>query len=78
MNNINKPRFLLSVFLLSLITGLVYFNQPGSAALFAQTQLLLSEYLGWFIILVANGFLIFTIYKINVALSIKDFILSSI
>ena len=64
MNNINKPRFLSSVFLLSLITGLVYFNQPGSAALFAQTQLLLSEYLGWFIILVANGFLIFTIYLI--------------
>ena len=62
MNNINKPRFLSSVFLLTLITGLVYFNQPTSAALFAQTQLLLSEYLGWFIILVANGFLIFTIY----------------
>ena len=62
MNNINKPRFLSSVFLLTLITGLVYFNQPASAALFAQTQLLLSEYLGWFIILVANGFLIFTIY----------------
>ena len=62
MHNINKPRFLSSVFLLTLITGLVYFNQPASAALFAQTQLLLSEYLGWFIILVANGFLIFTIY----------------
>jgi len=62
MHNINKPRFLSSVFLLTLITGLVYFNQPASAGLFAQTQLLLSEYLGWFIILVANGFLIFTIY----------------
>ena len=62
MHNINKPRFLSSVFLLTLITGLVYFNQPTSAALFAQTQLLLAEYLGWFIILVANGFLIFTIY----------------
>ena len=64
MNNINKPRFLSSVFLLTLITGIVYSNLSASAELLSQTQTFLSEYLGWFIILIANGFLIFSIYLI--------------
>ncbi len=61
MENLNKPRFLSSVFLLILITGIVFNNLNASAELFRTTQLFLSEYLGWFIILIANGFLIFSI-----------------
>jgi choline-glycine betaine transporter len=64
MNNINKPRFLSSVFLLTIITVAVYSDLEASAALLSQTQTFLSEYLGWLIILIANGFLIFSIYLV--------------
>ena len=64
MENINKARFLTSVFLLTLITSIVYTNLDTSAALFQTMLRLLSEYLGWFIILIANGFLVFSIYLI--------------
>ena len=64
MENINKARFLTSVFLLTLITSIVYTNLDASAALFQTMLRLLSEYLGWFIILIANGFLVFSIYLI--------------
>ena len=64
MNNLNKPRFLISTILLALITSIVYLNLEASSVFFSSTQLLLSEYLGWLIILIANGFLIFSIYLI--------------
>ena len=64
MHNINKPRFFSSVFLLILITSLVYSNIPSSAAFLSETQIFLSEYMGWLIILIANGFLGFSIYLI--------------
>ena len=64
MNNLNKSRFLISAILLALITSIVYINLEESSVFFSSTQLLLSEYLGWLIILIANGFLIFSIYLI--------------
>ena len=64
MKNLNKPRFLISVFLLLLITTVVYLNLDASSAFFSSTQLLLSEYLGWLIIIIANGFLIFSTYLV--------------
>ena len=64
MDKLNKPRFLLSVALLVTITSIVYSNLEASSVFFSNTQLLLSEYLGWLIILIANGFLIFSTYLI--------------
>lgn len=64
MNNLNKPRFLISSLLLVLITSVVYANLETSSSFFSSTQLLVSEYLGWLIILIANGFLVFSIYLI--------------
>ena len=64
MENLNKPRFLISVFLLLFITTVVYLNLDASSAFFSSTQLLLSEYLGWLIIIIANGFLIFSTYLV--------------
>lgn len=64
MNNLNKPRFLISSLLLVLITSVVYENLETSSSFFSSTQLLVSEYLGWLIILIANGFLVFSIYLI--------------
>ncbi len=61
MENINKPRFFTSVLLLVIITSVVFNNLAQSAELFKNTQIFLSEYLGWFIILIANGFVIFSI-----------------
>ncbi|NCX30799.1 MAG: BCCT family transporter, partial [Proteobacteria bacterium] len=53
-----------SVALLVTITSIVYLNLEASSVFFTNTQLLLSEYLGWLIILIANGFLIFSTYLI--------------
>ena len=64
MKNLNKVRFLTSVAFLIIITFIVFTNLSASAELFKVTQLFLSEYLGWFIILVANGFLVFSTYLI--------------
>ena len=64
MNNLNKSRFFISTFLLMAITTIVYTNLAASSAFFSSTQLLLSEYLGWLIIIIANGFLIFSIYLV--------------
>ena len=64
MDKLNKPRFLVSVTLLVTITCIVYSNLEASSVFFSNTQLLLSEYLGWLIILIANGFLIFSTYLI--------------
>ena len=62
MQNISKSRFLLSVLLIIIITGLVSANSDISESIFTQTQSFLSEYFGWLIILLANGFLVFSIY----------------
>ena len=62
MQNISKSRFLLSVSLILLITGMVSTNSDVSEALFLQLQAFLSNYFGWMIIILANGFLIFSIY----------------
>ena len=64
MNNLNKSRFFISTFLLIAITTIVYTNLAASSAFFSSTQLLLSEYLGWLIIIIANGFLVFSIYLV--------------
>ena len=64
MKNLNKTRFLTSVTLLILVTLTVYSNLDASSAFFSFTQLFLSEYLGWLIIVIANGFLIFSTYLI--------------
>ena len=64
MRDLNKSRFLISTSLLIVITSIVYFNLEASSAFFSSTQLLLSEYLGWLIIIIANGFLIFSTYLI--------------
>ena len=64
MDSLNKPRFLISAFLLVVITSIVYANLEASSTFFSSTQLLLSEYLGWLIIIIANGFLIFSTYLI--------------
>tara|TARA_B100001287_G_C22669496_1_gene524580 strand:+ start:822 stop:2303 length:1482 start_codon:yes stop_codon:yes gene_type:complete len=64
MNHLNKSRFFISTILLIVITSVVYSNLDASSAFFSSTQLLLSEYLGWLIIIIANGFLIFSIYLV--------------
>ena len=64
MDSLNKPRFFISACLLVVITSIVYANLEASSAFFSSTQLLLSEYLGWLIIIIANGFLIFSTYLI--------------
>jgi len=64
MNNLNKSRFFISTLLLIVITTVVYSNLDASSAFFSKTQLLLSEYFGWLIIIIANGFLIFSIYLV--------------
>jgi len=60
MNNLNKSRFIISALLLISITVLVFNNLEASSKFFSSTQLAISEYLGWFIILTANGFLLFS------------------
>ena len=64
MNNLNKPRFLVSVLLLLIVTLAVLFNLESASNFFRDSQIALSEYLGWFVILTANGFLIFSTYLI--------------
>jgi choline/glycine/proline betaine transport protein len=64
MNNISKPRFLTSVILILTITIIVSLNSAISKEFFLELQVFLSKYLGWMIILLANGFLIFSIFLI--------------
>ncbi len=61
MNNISKSRFFTSVFLIIAITVVVSLNSSVSEGFFLDLQTFLSKYLGWMIILLANGFLIFSI-----------------
>ena len=64
MNNLSKPRFLISILLLSLITAIVSLNSDISELFFLDLQAFLSKYLGWMIILIANGFVIFAFFLI--------------
>ena len=64
MRNLNKSRFITSVLLICSITFIVFSNLSASSNFFSATQLLISEYLGWFIILTANGFLFFSVYLV--------------
>ena len=61
MNNLNKSRFIISALLLMSITVLVFNNLEASSIFFSSTQLAISEYFGWFIVLTANGFLLFSL-----------------
>ena len=61
MNNLSKPRFLLSILLIVVITTIVSLNSDISESFFLNLQSSLSKYLGWMIIILANGFLIFAI-----------------
>ena len=62
MNNISRPRFILSVLLLGFITVLVSLNSDISESFFLDLQTYLSKYLGWMIIILANGFVVFSIF----------------
>jgi Choline-glycine betaine transporter len=62
MNNLSKPRFITSILLLSLITAIVSLNSDISQSFFLDLQAFLSKYLGWMIILIANGFVIFAFF----------------
>ena len=64
MNNLSKPRFIISVLLISIITAVVSLNSDISESFFLDLQAVLSKYLGWMIIVLANGFVIFAIYLI--------------
>jgi len=64
MDQLNKSRFLLSLIFLISITFIVFNNLDASSQFFKTTQIIISESLGWFVILIANGFLIFSIYLI--------------
>ena len=59
---IAPKRFLFSIFLISAFIGLTLFNLNEADKLFALIQTQLSDNLGWLIILLANGFLIFVIF----------------
>ena len=62
MNNLSKPRFIFSILLISLITAVVSLNSDISESFFLDLQAVLSKYLGWMIIVLANGFVVFAIY----------------
>ena len=64
MNNISKSRFITSVLLIIAITVVVSLNSAVSEDFFLYLQTFLSKYLGWMIIVLANGFLIFSIILI--------------
>ena len=59
---IAPKRFLFSIFLISAFIGLTLFNLNEADKLFALIQTQLSDNLGWLIILLAIGFLIFVIF----------------
>ena len=64
MKNISKSRFFLSIILISIITTIVSLNSDISESFFLDLQASLSMYLGWMIIVLANGFVVFAIYLI--------------
>ena len=60
--NIAPRRFIFSIILISGFIGLTLYNLSEADKLFADIQKQLSDGLGWLIILLANGFLVFVIY----------------
>ena len=60
--NIAPRRFVFSIILIAGFIGLTLYNLSEADRLFADIQKQLSDGLGWLIILLANGFLIFVIY----------------
>jgi choline/glycine/proline betaine transport protein len=64
MKNISQSRFFLSIILISIITTIVSLNCDISESFFLDLQASLSMYLGWMIIILANGFVVFAIYLI--------------
>ena len=60
--NIAPRRFLFSIILIFGFIGLTLYNLSDADRLFADIQLQLSDGLGWLIILLANGFVVFVIY----------------
>ena len=76
MHNISKPRFITSVVLIvgiGILTAFISINTAYTAEgiqsnlindLFASLQTFLSKYLGWMIIILANGFLVFSIFLV--------------
>lgn len=60
--NIAPKRFTFSILLILAFVGIILFNLNEADALFQSIQTKLSDSLGWFIILVANGILIFVVY----------------
>ena len=60
--NIAPRRFVFSIILISAFIGITLLNLSEADKLFAAIQQQLSDGLGWLIILLANGFLVFVIY----------------
>ena len=60
--NIAPRRFLFSIILIFGFIGLTLYNLSDADRLFADIQQQLSDGLGWLIILLANGFVVFVIY----------------
>ena len=60
--NIAPRRFIFSIILIFGFIGLTLYNLSDADRLFADIQQQLSDGLGWLIILLANGFVIFVIY----------------
>ena len=60
--NIAPKRFLFSLFLIITFIGITLFNLEEAKILFPSIQNYISDSLGWLIILLANGFLLFVIY----------------
>ena len=60
--NIAPRRFLFSIILIVGFIGLTLYNLSDADRLFADIQQQLSDGLGWLIILLANGFVLFVIY----------------
>ena len=60
--NIAPRRFLFSIILIFGFIGITLYNLSDADRLFADIQQQLSDGLGWLIILLANGFVVFVIY----------------
>ena len=60
--NIAPRRFVFSIILISTFIWMTLFNLDEADKLFSEIQQQLSDGLGWLIILLANGFLVFVIY----------------
>ena len=59
---IAPKRFLFSLILITAFIAITLFNLNEADKLFADIQKYISDSLGWLIILLANGFLVFVIY----------------